>query len=55
MQIEFKFNIDDRVITPFKAKGIVSMLGVDDGGKVYFVKTEKESDWFKEKDLKSDE
>ena len=53
MLVEFKFNIDQRVVTPFEEVGIVEMLGVDDGGNKYFVITPTNSVWFKEEKLKS--
>jgi len=52
MKVDFKFKLDEKVITVFGDNGIVSMLGVDDGGIVYYVKASNNSDWFKEKNLK---
>lgn len=49
--VVFKFDLDERVATPFGGKGIISMLAVDDGGNIYYVKTDKNSDWFKESQL----
>lgn len=50
-KVEFKFDIDQWVETPF-GKGIVSMLAVDDQGFVaYWVKTEHKSEWYKEHQL----
>lgn len=49
--VNFKFKIDQRVITSFDEKGIVTMLGFDDGGQQYYVKTKPDSQWFKEKEL----
>lgn len=34
---EFKFDLYDRVNTPLTAEGIVTMLGVDMGGRTYFI------------------
>lgn len=51
MELRFLFVLDSRVTTPFGAKGIVKMLGYDEGGKQYYIKTEKNSGWFKETDL----
>ena len=53
-KVEFKFTIDQRVTTPFDDEGIIVMLGFDDGGKCYFVKSAKDSKWFKEKELTSE-
>ena len=49
--IEFKFELDQRVITPFKEIGIISMLGYDEGGNQYYTKSKSSSNWFKEKEL----
>lgn len=54
MQVEFKFNLDQRVITPFGEEGIVTMLGVDDGGNKYYVQTKSEAQWHKEKEVTND-
>jgi len=51
MKVEFEFGIDETVETPFGDRGIVTMLAVDDSGKVYYVKTANNSQWFKEKEL----
>ena len=50
--VEFEHEIDEEVITPFGEVGIVDMLGFDDGGKKYFVKTSNSGKWFKESALK---
>lgn len=50
-KVSYEYSIDDKVKTPFGAVGIVTMLGFDDGGKCYHVKTEKSANWFKEKEL----
>ena len=51
-KIEYKFNIDDKVITTFGGDGIITMLGYDNGGNQYYVKTAIGSDWHKEAELK---
>lgn len=51
MNVTFKFSLDQVVTTPFGENGIVSMLGVDEGGNQYFVKTKAASTWFKESQL----
>lgn len=53
--IDFKFDVDDDVITPFGDHGIVSMLGHDESGNLYYVKTSKGGEWFKEKQLTAKE
>jgi len=49
--LEFKFDIDQKVKTPFGDEGLVTMLGHDDGGNCYHVKTAKDGQWYKEKQL----
>ncbi len=49
--IEFKYELDEKVITPFGDLGIIGMLGFDDGGPQYYVKTSVASNWFKESQL----
>lgn len=51
----FKFVLDQKVTTPFGKLGIVTMLGFNDGGNQYYVKTESESQWFKEKELEEND
>lgn len=51
MKVKFKYKIDQWVETPFDTVGIVSMQGVDSGGKCYYVKTKKRGEWFREKQL----
>jgi len=52
-QVEYKFDIDEVVIvTHTGEKGVVSMLGFDDGGVQYFVKLKDNNQWWKEKQLK---
>ena len=50
-EVSYKFSVDDRVITPFGDTGIVTMLGFNDGGNQYHVKTKLDSQWYKEKEL----
>jgi len=49
--VSFEFDIDEQVKTPFGDLGIVSMLGYDDGGPQYFVKTKEGGNWYKESQL----
>ena len=49
--VDFKFDVDDEVVTPFGDDGIISMIGVDEGGNMYYVKTAKNDNWFKEVQL----
>lgn len=48
MKVEFVFTLDQKVVTPFGETGIITMLGYDDGGKHYHVKTKENSTWWKE-------
>jgi len=50
--INFEFELNEFVMTPFDEKGIITMLGFDSDEQQYFVKTKFQSDWFKEKMLK---
>lgn len=52
MKLEFKFELNQSVTTIFDEKGIVTMLGFDEGGNQYYVKTKSYSQWFKENELK---
>ena len=49
--ITFKFEVDQKVTTSLGSIGIVVMLGYDDSGNQYYIKTKEESCWFKEKEL----
>ena len=51
--VEFGFDIDDEVVTKFGDPRVVVMLGYDDGGVQYCVKTDKGSEWYKEKLVKA--
>ena len=52
-EVEFKYSIDEGIITPFGSSGIIEMLGFDDGGIKYYVKTSKGGSWHKEKELRA--
>ena len=54
MQVTYKYNIDDVVVTSFGKEGIVRMLGYDDGGVRYYVHTADGGSWYKEKVLSQD-
>lgn len=49
--VEYKFDMDDAVSTPFGEAGIVTMLGYDEGGNKYYVQTANSAGWFKEGQL----
>lgn len=46
--ITFKFEIDQRVTTPFGDVGVVDVQAVDAGGITYYVKTAAGGNWLKE-------
>ena len=51
-KVEFMFNIDTRVVTPFGDEGIVDTCAVDRGGNRYFVLISGgEQTWFYENQL----
>ena len=50
-EISFKFDLDEKVKTPFGDEGFVCMLGFDEAGTKAYVKTKDNSDWFKESQL----
>jgi len=50
--VDFIFDMDEIVITPFNEQGIISMLGFDDGGNHYYVKGNTSANWYKEKQLR---
>lgn len=49
--IEFNFDLGEKVKTLFGDDGVVSMCALDGEGKVYFVKTSTNDQWYKEKQL----
>ena len=51
MKVEFKFEVDQKVITPFQTQGIISHCCVGRDANSYYVKTEKSSEWFYEDQL----
>ena len=49
MQVEFNFDIDDQVATPFGDKGYITMCAFDENrAKTYYVKTSKQEGWYME-------
>lgn len=53
--VNFKYDVDQKVFTPFDEKGIITMLGYDEAGQQYYVKTANNNSWFKEDALKVNE
>jgi hypothetical protein len=51
MDITFKFELNQMVVTPLGDIGIISMIGYDDGGIQYYVKSSTNSSWFREDQL----
>ena len=49
--VNFKFNIDDQVLTPFGDEGFIEMLGYREGGPCYYVQSQIKGEWFKERQL----
>ena len=52
--VNFKYDLDDRVRTRLGASGIITLLGVDERGPIYYVITDQNSDWWKEDQLEED-
>ena len=53
MEVTFKFELRERVLTPFEEEGMITFCGFDRGGNRYLVEMPKvKSDWFNEEDLK---
>jgi len=55
VQVTFKFDLDQWVVTPFGKKGIVRMQSIDKSGIRYFVDGEIQDDWFFEHELEPSE
>lgn len=52
MNLQFAFNLSQKVNTPFGEIGMVRMLGYDEAGLQYFIRTKTgEGSWFKESEL----
>lgn len=49
--VEFKFDLDQRVVTSLGDTGIITMFGYDDTGIQYCVRTSASHSWWKEMDL----
>lgn len=52
MKVDFKFSLDEKVENRLEELGIITMLAVDDGGRVYYVHTKNYGAWIKESSLK---
>ena len=53
MKAEFKFDIDDQVVTPFGDRGYITMCALDDNrAKTYWVKTAKGEGWYTENKIR---
>ena len=52
MNVEFKFEIDQKVKTIFGDMGVINMAGIDDAKEnKYFVQWSSDSQWMKESQL----
>lgn len=52
--VSFNFILDQMVITPLDEEpGIITMLGFDESGKTYYVRTKFNDGWFKEESLEA--
>ena len=51
MQITFKYELKQEVITPLGTDGFIDTCAFDRGGNTYFVKTAHGGQWFNEEDL----
>lgn len=51
MNITFKYTLEQKVTTPFGEAGLIDMLGYDQNGVTYYVKTAGGGNWFKEAQL----
>lgn len=50
--VNFKFELDQEVVTRFDTSGFVTMQGVDSSGVIYYVKTAEDAGaWHKEEHL----
>lgn len=55
MLIDFSFELDEKVETELGEVGIITMLGVDESGRVYYVQTKNCGSWHKDRSLKKAE
>lgn len=53
IKVKFLYDIDDVIVTPLGDKGVVKMLGYDDGGVQYYVQCPNNSAWWKEKQCRA--
>ena len=54
IEVKFKFDVDQRVITPFGQEAIVDNCTLDNGKLIqYYVKTSDGAYWYKETELKA--
>lgn len=54
MTVTFEFEIDQQVTTMFFARGVITMMAVDDGGLKYYVATGAGGNWLKAAQIKAD-
>jgi len=51
MNVTFKYELEQKVTTPFDEIGIITMLAVDENGLLCYCKTAGGGNWFKESEL----
>lgn len=51
--INFEFELDQKIITPFGGEGIITMCGLDHEGNTYYVITKQTSSCVRERLLKN--
>ena len=54
-EVNFKFDLYERVETPLTGSGIITMLGVDKGGNTYYVTSAQQgvsNNWWPEDQIK---
>ena len=50
--VEFKYELEQKLTTPFDDVGIVQSRAQDDGGIKYYLQTKLKGCWYKESELK---
>lgn len=51
MDRKFIYKLGDKVISSNGLKGVISLVGFDRSGNIYFIKGKKHNDWFYEDEL----
>lgn len=53
MQVTFKYELKQGVITPLGTNGFLDMCGFNKAGNKYYIKTAQGGEWFDEEDLRN--